>query len=59
MKQQPRCPYCKSADVGIDALATWSVNFQMWTLETTYDSGVCGACEETIKEFEWVEINEI
>lgn len=56
---KPCCPYCKSTDVGIDALATWNAETQEWTLETIYDNGVCGSCEEIIKHFEWIEINEI
>ena len=52
-KEAPHCRYCGSANVSVDALAMWNDETSAWELSSTYESGACGDCGETMKYFDW------
>jgi hypothetical protein len=40
----PKCKYCKSDDVAIDAWAKWDINKQTFVLHETFEQEYCFRC---------------
>lgn len=38
------CGFCGSDDIRADAWASWSVEDQVWEVDTVFDRAVCGTC---------------
>ena len=55
-REQPRCRYCGSPNVSLDATAVWNADNQDWELSQTYDNGFCHDCDSECKHFDWEEI---
>lgn len=50
------CPECGSQNIGIDAVAKWSVSAQEWVLAGTHDCITCNDCDA---EFDGADTEEV
>lgn len=59
--RKPICPECGSANVLLDAWASWDAESRWWQVETTFDNGVCEDCSSAerdgqFRHADWVDV---